>query len=144
MGFKDTIEKAADSVIKTVKETIGVEEKPKQEVSTERSEEFTWETEAEVTGEHPEPLYVSGGEEEEYASHLNEYVGLGFDQDFTKDIANLLSAREDERALRPNIEVWPFEDEFGLWAMSHRDPIRAVVCGTPEFKDSPYCGLGVH
>jgi hypothetical protein len=143
MGFKETIEKAADSVVRTLKETIGIEEKEDKEAYSSR--EFgrspLEETEPEIPTEHPEVLYMDEGQ---HVEHLSEYLGLGFGRDFTNQISELLNFRDEELMVRPNVEVWPFEDEFGLWKLSHRDPSRAVVCGTPEFKDSPYCGLGVH
>ncbi len=45
---------------------------------------------------------------------------------------------------RPSVEVWPEEDDFGRWVASHEEPVRTVICGTPEFADSPYCGRGYH
>jgi hypothetical protein len=42
---------------------------------------------------------------------------------------------------RPFIEVWP-DDEFAEWVSSHTDKARNIICNTPEFKATPYCGVG--
>jgi hypothetical protein len=44
---------------------------------------------------------------------------------------------------RPGIEVWP-GDEDELWVMRHTDPVRAVICRTPEFGSTPFCAVGQH
>jgi hypothetical protein len=146
MGFKETAEKAVDSVIRTVKETVGI---GKEENLTERSYEpisnehrmegqFTGEFEPELAGEHPEPLYVSEIEQE------GEYVGPSLRDQFLSSITQLKDVRRDEHAFRPEIEVWPFEEDYAHWVISHEDPARSVICNTPEFKDSPFCGHGAH
>jgi len=42
---------------------------------------------------------------------------------------------------RPFMEVWP-DDEFAEWVSAHSDSGRNTVCSTPEFRATPYCGVG--
>jgi hypothetical protein len=51
--------------------------------------------------------------------------------------------RFNEQLARPGVEVWP-DDEFALWIMRHSDPARSVICSTPEFANTPFCGVGQH
>jgi hypothetical protein len=146
MGFKETLESAADSVIKTVKETVGMEteesvkERSYETVSGKRGVEsqFTGEIEPGLAKEHPEPLSLSEIEEE------GEFVGPSLRSQFLSSIAQLKDVRREEHSFRPEIEVWPFEDDYAHWVISHEDPARSVICNTPEFKDSPFCGHGAH
>lgn len=146
MGFKETLEKAADSVIKTVKDTVRMETEERTEdrfyrgVPDEKRMEsqFTGEVEPELAGEHPEPLNLSEIEDE------SEYVGPSLRDQFLSSITQLKDVRGNEDSFRPEIEVWPFEDDYAHWVISHEDPARSVICNTPEFKDSPFCGHGVH
>ncbi|MBM4327998.1 MAG: hypothetical protein FJ118_12645 [Deltaproteobacteria bacterium] len=58
---------------------------------------------------------------------------------------NLISTRDQriaEQDTRPVMEFLP--DDFDLWVASHDDRVRAVVCSTPEFESSPFCGSGIH
>jgi hypothetical protein len=62
MGIKETFEKAADSIIKTAKEAMGVEEDREHTRGTGSDmpeSRFSGEVEPELAGEHPEPLYMS-------------------------------------------------------------------------------------
>jgi hypothetical protein len=52
-------------------------------------------------------------------------------------------ARFENQFSRPGIEIWP-DDEDALWIMRHTDPARAVICRTPEFSNTPFCGVGMH
>lgn len=150
MGIKETFEKAADSIIKTAKETMGVEEDRERTRGTGADmpeSRFSGEVEPELAGEHPEPLYMAemeteGTEEADYFD--TSLTGGGFKQDFVNSIRDTDEARANELNVRPQMEVWPFEDDWGHWVLSHEDPTRSVICNTPEFKDSPYCGHGVH
>ncbi|AFM24015.1 hypothetical protein [Desulfomonile tiedjei] len=152
MGIKETFEKAADSIIKSAKETMGIEEERERTRGTgvDMPESgFSGEVEPELAGEHPEPLYMSEMESEEEAYEEAAYfdtglIGAGFKRDFVDNIRDTADARANEQNVRPQMEVWPFEDDWGHWVLSHEDPARSVVCNTPEFKDSPYCGHGVH
>ncbi len=42
---------------------------------------------------------------------------------------------------RPSVEVWP-DDDFADWVSGHSDRVRNIICHTPEFKATPYCGVG--
>jgi hypothetical protein len=50
----------------------------------------------------------------------------------------------DDMDMRPGIEVWPADDDFGQWVAAHENPAMAGLCSTPQFKDTPFCGLGYH
>jgi hypothetical protein len=65
-------------------------------------------------------------------------------EDFNEAVKGGFEVRVKSQETRPNVEVWPEEDDFGRCVGSHEDPVRGVVCGTPEFKDSPFCGRGHH
>jgi hypothetical protein len=65
-------------------------------------------------------------------------------EDFVGAVKEGFAARVEAQETRPNIEVWPEEDDFGRWVASHTDRVRTVVCETPEFKDAPFCGRGHH
>jgi hypothetical protein len=58
----------------------------------------------------------------------------------------LKESREERFAAReslPGIEVWP-DDDDAMWLLRHENPERDVICSTPEFGDSPFCGTGYH
>jgi hypothetical protein len=65
-------------------------------------------------------------------------------KDFIRDIENSEGRRIEGQGLRPPLEVWPAEDDFGRWIAAHEDPVRAVICNTPELSDAPWCGPGIH
>ncbi len=67
-----------------------------------------------------------------------------FTNEFTEKIKERLADRENERNLRPDIEVWPGSDDFAEWVASHERRERAVICKTPEYQNTPYCGGGSH
>lgn len=64
--------------------------------------------------------------------------------EFSRNIGDSLGPRIEGQGLRPSIEVWPSEDDFGRWIAAHEDRVRAVICSTPEFSDAPWCGPGIH
>lgn len=64
--------------------------------------------------------------------------------EFVGGVKQGFGERVEGADLRPNIEVWPEEDDFGRWVDSHKDQVRTVICGTREFADSPFCGRGFH
>ncbi len=66
-----------------------------------------------------------------YKRHLEEYLNASSETRFE----NLGS--------RPGIEIWP-DDEDAMWVLRHSDPGRCVICRTPEFRDTPFCGTGHH
>ncbi len=51
--------------------------------------------------------------------------------------------RLENQSARPGIEVWP-DDDDAMWILRHSDASRDVICSTPEFGDSPFCGTGHH
>ena len=67
-----------------------------------------------------------------------------FTEDFEQEVVDGLEARMTGHETRPSVEVWPEDDEFSDWVATHEDQVRAIVCNTPEFKDSPFCGPGLH
>ncbi|HMK36203.1 MAG TPA: hypothetical protein VK463_14110 [Desulfomonilaceae bacterium] len=48
------------------------------------------------------------------------------------------------RNMLPGIEVWPGEGDFADWITYHLTSDRSVLCTLPEFKSSPFCGIGYH
>ncbi len=67
-----------------------------------------------------------------------------FDEDFVRNIDVNLRDRIDNEGMRPTVEVWPADDDFARWVASKEAKARAVICTTPEFKDTPFCGSGCH
>lgn len=65
-------------------------------------------------------------------------------RDFLAEVKGNLDRREEEQGLRPVVEVWPDEDGFGRWVAYHEAKERAVICSTPEYEGSPFCGTGSH
>ncbi|MBW1708924.1 MAG: hypothetical protein JRG97_06755 [Deltaproteobacteria bacterium] len=63
-----------------------------------------------------------------------------------KDLASKKDKSFAEGESRPYIEMWP--DEWAEWVSSHerrRNPrFTQCLCERPEFKASPFCGLGYH
>ncbi|MDD3472931.1 MAG: hypothetical protein PHS86_09120 [Syntrophaceae bacterium] len=64
--------------------------------------------------------------------------------EFVDGIKSGFGDRVEGADVRPNIEVWPEEDDFGRWVAAHEDRVRSVICASPEFADSPHCGRGFH
>lgn len=50
----------------------------------------------------------------------------------------------DDMDMRPGIEVWPEDDDFGKWIAAHENPAMTGLCRTPQLKDTPFCGPGYH
>jgi len=69
---------------------------------------------------------------------------MSIKEEFLGNIVGNLGDRIESQGVRPTVEVWPEEDDFGRWVASHRDPVLGVVCNTPEYRDLPFCGRGVH
>jgi hypothetical protein len=69
---------------------------------------------------------------------------MSFKEEFMKDVSEGLAVRIEEQGFRPNVEIWPEEDDFGRWVASHGNGVIPVVCNSPEFKDAPFCGRGLH
>jgi hypothetical protein len=51
--------------------------------------------------------------------------------------------RFESQSSRPSIEIWP-DDDDAMWLLRHSNPTRDIICTTPEFGDSPFCGTGHH
>jgi hypothetical protein len=65
-------------------------------------------------------------------------------KDFLTKLSSNLDERIEEQEMRPRIEVWPGDDDFAHWVAYHEAKERAVICSTPEYKDTPFCGTGCH
>ncbi len=65
-------------------------------------------------------------------------------EEFVNAIEETMPVRMEGTGFRSGIEVWPYEDDFGRWVASHEHRVQAVVCETPEYRSSPFCGLGAH
>jgi len=66
-----------------------------------------------------------------YRKHLGEYL------------EESRESRLENQYMRPNVEVWP-DDDDSMWVLRHSNPAMDVICSTPEFGDSPFCGTGFH
>ncbi len=69
---------------------------------------------------------------------------MSFKSDFVDNVKKAVDDGMVAQGLRPNIEVLPEEDDFGRWVAFHENKARAVICTTPEFMDTPFCGRGFH
>ncbi len=65
-------------------------------------------------------------------------------EEFLTQVKEVLANRSADEEMRPNIEVWPAEDDFAHWVAHHESKERTVICNTPEFHDTPFCGTGYH
>ncbi len=52
--------------------------------------------------------------------------------------------QKEDLYVRPGIEVWPDEGNFADWIAYHMTTIRPVICTMPEFRASPFCGMGYY
>jgi hypothetical protein len=66
-----------------------------------------------------------------------------YKRDKEEDLKESEETRFENQVSRPGIEIWP-DDDDAMWILRHSDPVRDVVCSTPEFGDSPFCGTGHH
>ncbi len=69
-------------------------------------------------------------------------ANMSFKKKFLSDIKKTESQRFKNSGNRPVIEIWPDDDSD--WVMSHEDQVRQVLCATPEFESTPFCGKGLH
>jgi hypothetical protein len=67
-----------------------------------------------------------------------------FRKEFEDKIKEGASQRTEDQNMRPGIECWSAEDDFGRWVASHESKVRSIICSFPEFKDAPFCGSGFH
>jgi hypothetical protein len=86
-----------------------------------------------------------GSETESAEGEDSGYESSGeFKREFTKQLKDRLEMRIEEQAVRPLMEIWPYDDEDAQWYAYHSDKSRVIICNTPEFKDLPFCGSGFH
>lgn len=69
---------------------------------------------------------------------------MSLKSELVREIEESLDKRIDYAGGRPAIETWPDEDDFAKWIAYHSPQERPVICGTPQFKDTPFCGPGHH
>lgn len=50
---------------------------------------------------------------------------------------SMMPHRSEQFACSP-VENWP-DDEFAHWVVSHRDEVRALVCGSLHYRDTVAC-----
>jgi hypothetical protein len=67
---------------------------------------------------------------------------MSFKEEFLSNIRDSQKQRFENARNRPMIEVWP--DDDGDWIASHENQTRRILCVTPEFANSPFCGRGSH
>jgi len=67
---------------------------------------------------------------------------MSLKNELEESLNRTLDERIFEQGSRPVIEFLP--DDFDLWVASHEDRVRAVLCSTPEFESTPFCGSGLH
>ncbi len=67
---------------------------------------------------------------------------MSFKDEFLSFIRKNQAERFENAASRPLVEVWPDDDSD--WVASHEDPVRQILCMTPEFESTPFCGRGYH
>ncbi len=68
---------------------------------------------------------------------------MNLQKEFVRAMKDGLDYRSEEEE-SPAVEVWPDEDDFAKWIAYHSPQERPVICATPEFKDTPFCGIGYH
>lgn len=63
---------------------------------------------------------------------------------FSSEESDESDYRVAEASMAPGIEVWPGEGDFSDWIAYHVGKERLVICSSPEFRASPFCGIGYH
>ena len=66
---------------------------------------------------------------------------MSFKKDMMDDIRDWEGRRVKYEGDRPFMEVWP-DDGFAEWVSAHQDRVRNIICNTPEYRATPYCGVG--
>jgi len=82
---------------------------------------------------------------------MDEYEEIG-DYDYRDFIASnemkvltdMNEVRIEEEMIRPKVEVWPDEDGWAQWVLSHSKSRLSLLCNLPSMKASPFCALGYH
>jgi hypothetical protein len=69
---------------------------------------------------------------------------MAFKEEFVEEIKAGLQSRMDSADMRPNIELFPGEDDDAEWLACHERKMRTTICNTPELRDTPFCGTGSH
>lgn len=69
---------------------------------------------------------------------------MSLKKDVENNVKKNRETRFNDKDNRPLMEVWPSDDDFGHWVAYHEAKERGVICNTPEFKDTPFCGSGHH
>ncbi|MBI5568553.1 MAG: hypothetical protein HY914_01260 [Desulfomonile tiedjei] len=65
-------------------------------------------------------------------------------EDFEQEVVDGLEAQMIGEKNRPTVEGWSEDEDYSDWVATHGDQIRTIICNTPEFRDSPFCGPGLH
>jgi hypothetical protein len=52
--------------------------------------------------------------------------------------------RMHEEITRPRVEIWPDEDGWDQWVLSHEEKRRSLLCNLSSMSASPFCALGHH
>ncbi len=65
-------------------------------------------------------------------------------EEFEQEVVDGLEARMTGKKDRPDADDWSEDEDYSDWVATHGDQIRTIICNTPEFKDSPFCGPGPH
>jgi len=65
-----------------------------------------------------------------------------------KEVPGKSAASSDDQIvntdMRPGIEVWPGAGGFADWIAYHLNKGGLIICKTPDFRASPFCGIGYH
>jgi len=82
---------------------------------------------------------------------MDEYEEIGDDAygDFIgsnemKALTDTNEARIEEEMIRPRVEVWPDEDGWAQWVLSHSKSRLSLLCNLPSMQATPFCALGCH
>jgi hypothetical protein len=61
-----------------------------------------------------------------------------------KTLTDTNDVRIEEEMTRPRVELWPDEDGWDQWVLSHSKDRMSILCNLPSMKASPFCALGYH
>jgi hypothetical protein len=75
---------------------------------------------------------------------ISEDPEMDIKNEFVEDVKSALQDRMESLNMRPNIELFPGEDDFAEWVACHERKARTAICNAPEFRDTPFCGTGAH
>jgi hypothetical protein len=77
---------------------------------------------------------------EEYSSEYATFIRSSE----MKVLTDTNDVRIQEESTRPRVEVWPDEDGWDLWVLSHDSSRRSLLCNLPSMRATPFCALGIH